>query len=133
MDRLAAFVAITHLRLRLDILTRYPHLLEPDMEIRRPIELAGLKSRLVRAKKQQEGIADTGKRFDIVMDQIDEAHGAAKAHAGDLEQYAGELKRTIESMVAGSNEAEGTDSADPPTEPEPVLNALGGPRILRST
>lgn len=102
------------------------------MEIRKPMELAGLKSRLARAKKTEADIADTGKRFDKALDQIDEAHGAAKVHAGDLEQYAGELKRTIESMVAGSNDTEGGDTKVPSDTIGPKLNALGGPRILTS-
>lgn len=52
MDRVTALVAIAHMRLRLEMLARYPELLESiDMDIRRPMELAGLKGRLARAKK----------------------------------------------------------------------------------
>lgn len=105
MDRVTALVAIAHLRLRLDILQKYPHLIDEmtDMEIKRPMELAGLKSRLMRAKGTEAAIAVTGKRYDAVLDQIDELHGVAKGNAGALEQYAGELKSTIESMIGGSN------------------------------
>jgi hypothetical protein len=136
MDRLTAMIAIAQLRLRLDIVTRYPHLLEdPGMEIRKPMELAGLKSRLARARKTEADIADTGKRFDKVLDDIDEAHGAAKAHVGDLEQYSGELKKTVEGMIAGSNGApeEKTEETDEKVPSSAAIepNALGGPRILK--
>lgn len=73
------------------------------MEIKRPLELAGLKSRLARAKKTEGDIAVTGKRYDAVLDQIDELHGVSKNNVGQLEQYASELKSTIEDMVGGSN------------------------------
>ncbi len=88
------------------------------MEIRRPMELAGLKSRLARAKKTESDIAETGKRYDAVLDQIDEAHGAAKANVGHLEQYASELRSTIEGMVAGDNGAPTDgDQAGPDSAP----------------
>lgn len=69
------------------------------------MELAGLKGRLARAKKTESDIAETGKRYDAVLDQIDEAHGAAKANVGHLEQYASDLRDTIDGMVAGDNGA----------------------------
>lgn len=72
------------------------------MEIKKPIELAGLKSRLLRAKRQETAIADLGRRYDKVQDGIDDAISAGKLHAGDLESYHAELKSTIEGMV-GSN------------------------------
>lgn len=105
MDRITALVAIAHLRLRLNIIEKYPHLLDgiSDMEIKRPMELSGLKSRLARAKQTEKDIAVTGKRYDSVLDTIDELHGVSKNNVGQLEQYASELKSTIEGMVAGSN------------------------------
>lgn len=111
MERLTALVAIAHLKLRLELLERNPQLLdEALMEIRRPMELAGLKSRLARAKRQEGDIALTGQRFDKVMDQIDELHGVSKNHVGQLEVYAGELKLTVEGMIAGSNGDPNEDS-----------------------
>lgn len=106
MDRLEAMIAIAQLRLRLTIIEKNPHLLEgiDEMEIKRPMQLAGLKSRLARAKMTEAAIEVTGKRYDAVLDTIDELHGVAKGHAGQLEQYAGELKSTVEGMVTtGSN------------------------------
>lgn len=111
MDRLTALVAIAHLKLRLEILERNPQRLdEALMEIRRPMELAGLKSRLARAKKQEGDIALTGARFDRVLDQIDDLHGVSKNHVGQLEVYAGELKLTVEGMIGGSNGLPNEDS-----------------------
>lgn len=74
------------------------------MEIKRPIELAGLKSRLARAKATEAAIEVTGKRFDAVLDRIDELHGVSRGHVGQLEAQAAELASTIDGMVsAGSN------------------------------
>lgn len=104
MDRLEALVAIAHLRLRLVMIERNPLLLEKvTMQIKRPIELAGLKGRLARAKQTEAAIAVTGERYDAALDAIDEAHGAAKAHVGELERYGSELRDTIEGMTGGSN------------------------------
>ena len=72
------------------------------MEIKRPIELAGLKSRLLRAQQQEAKIADTGKRYDKVLDSIDELTAAHVVHVGHLEHHAGDLAAAIERMV-GSN------------------------------
>ena len=120
MDRWTAFVAIAHLKLRLEILQRHPELLrEINVEIRRPIELAGLKSRLQRAKKQEADIAVLGKRYDSVMDNIDELTGAGVDHVGSLESYAADLKSTIEGMVAG-------DNGGPPLEEQPVVTGQDG-------
>jgi len=104
MDRLTALVAIAHLRLRLEIIERHPELLEQDMtlKIKKPIELAGLKSRMIRAEGQERAIVGLGKRYDDVQDGIDELIGAHAEHVGELEHYEGELRRKIEGMV-GSN------------------------------
>jgi hypothetical protein len=98
VDRLEALVAIAHLRLRLVMVERNPHLLECDamLQIKRPIELAGLKGRLARAKQTEAAIAHTGARYDAALDAIDEAHQAAKQHVG-------ELRQTVEGMTGGTN------------------------------
>lgn len=108
MDRLEALVATAHLRLRLRRLLvaieRNPLLLEiVDMQIKKPIELAGLKSRLARARQTEAAIAATGERYDAALDGIDEAHNAAKAHVGELEHYGRELRDMVEGMTGGSN------------------------------
>lgn len=103
MDRLEALVAIAHLRLRLAMIERNPLLLENDMQIKRPIELAGLKGRLTRARQTEASIAVTGERYDAALDAIDEAHQAAKSHVGELEHYGRELRDMVESMTGGAN------------------------------
>ncbi|MEY9228101.1 hypothetical protein ABIF68_007315 [Bradyrhizobium japonicum] len=104
MDRLEALVAIAHLRLRLVMIERNPQLLEgTTMQIKRPIELAGLKGRLVRARQTEASIAVTGEGFDAALDGIDEAHAAAGAHVGELERLGADLRQTIEGMTGASN------------------------------
>ena len=113
-------VAIAHLRLRLTILERHPELL--DMQIQRPMELAGLKSRLARAKKQEASIAEVGKRYDAVMDKIDELTGAGVDHVGSMEQYEADLRNTIEGMVAGGNGGPPLEGEDGQTGPDQVVD-----------
>ena len=105
-----ALVAVARRRLRLRrvlmAIERDPQLLEAiemAIDIKRPMELAGLRGRLARAKTQQAAIEVTGQRFDAVLDRIDELHDAGRAHVGHLEMHESELRRTIEGMVAGSN------------------------------
>lgn len=111
MDRWTAFVVTAHLRLRLDIY--YRRILQDRVmpDIKRPMELAGLKSRLVRAQKTEAAIGETGKRFDKVLDQIDELHSTAKTHAGDLEIYKTDLAGTISRMIGGSNGGDPLDGS----------------------
>ena len=107
MDRITALVVIAHCRLRLSMIERWPHLLEEvDMiDIRRPIEIAGMASRLARAEKMERAIAATGQRYDQVLDRIDEKHAALQTHVGSLEQVDAKLGAVIDRMVAGSNGA----------------------------
>ena len=128
MDRLTAMVAVALAVLRLQYLKRHPEILQdaPDMEIKAPIELAGLKSCLARAKGLETRSALAGARFDTALNGIDEAIGAVEKHAGQLEQYGSELQKTIEGMIAGSNGA----PPDPAPDPVPTPGPNGGPRIL---
>jgi hypothetical protein len=122
MDALETLIALAHLRVRLALIERNPQILKElrdmandklqPLQIRKPMELAGLKSRLARAKKQQTDIETTGQRYDAVMDEIDMLHDASKMHVGDLEMYKGELRRTVEGMVAGSNGGDPLDGQD---------------------
>lgn len=119
MDRLEALVAIAHLRLRLVMIERNPQLLEGiTMQIKRPIELAGLKSRLVRARQTEASIAATGERYDAALDAIDEAHAAARSHVGELERLGADLRQTIEGMVGGSNGGPNDDGSESSTASE---------------
>ncbi|ODM71681.1 hypothetical protein A6X20_06990 [Bradyrhizobium elkanii] len=105
----AAMVAVAHRRLRLRRLLvaieRNPRILEGiDMiDIKRPIELAGMRSRLARAKKLEADIAVTGQRYDRVLDKIDEQHKALQGHAGELESNASQLDQLLGTMLAGDN------------------------------
>lgn len=121
MDPLEALVAIAQLRLRLQMIERNPKLLQQglEMQIKRPIELAGLKGRLARAKATEVAIAETGRRYDAALDAIDEAHGAAKDHVGELEHYGRELKSTVEGMIATGANAD-------PNEPGEKLSIDSG-------
>lgn len=101
MDRLDALVAIAHMRLRLEVLQRNPEFLDM-LKIKKPIELAGLKSRMMRAESQEKAIGDLGKRYDGIQDGIDELVAAHSEHVGELEHYESDLRRKIEGMV-GSN------------------------------
>ena len=73
------------------------------LDIKRPIELAGLKGRLARARQQEQAIKVTGERYDAVLDRIDELHHAGRAHVGQLELQENDLRQVIEGMVGGSN------------------------------
>ena len=107
MDRVTALVAIAHLKLRLELLERHPQILEGiDMiDIKRPIELAGMRSRLARAKKLEADIGVTGQRYDRVLDKIDEQHRALQGHAGELENNSAQLEQLLGTMIAGDNGA----------------------------
>lgn len=117
--RLNAMIALAHVRLRRTIDQHYPHLIDGEIEmaderaklqIKRPMELVGLKSSLHRAERQELAIKGLAERYNKVQDGIDECIDAGKGHAGDLEQYHGELRRKIEGMV-GSN-GDPTDGQD---------------------
>lgn len=106
MDRVTALVAIAHLKLRLQLIERSPQLVEGSpmpIDLKRPMELAGMKSRLIRATKLEESIAVTGRRYDQVLDAIDEHHAAFRGHVGSLENEKAQLDQVISRMVAGSN------------------------------
>lgn len=132
MDRLEALVAIALRRLRLRriliAIERNPQLLETmemPIDIKRPMELAGLKGRLARAHKQQAAIEVTGRRFDEVLDRIDELHDAGRSHVGHLELHENELRRTIETMVGASNAApnDGSESSAESSEVGQVITS----------
>lgn len=110
MDRLTHFVELAHLKLRVLFYARHPEILEnilmdkrPSLYIPRPVELAGMRSRLQRSQAQGKALAATGTAYDAVMDGIDEAHGAIKGHVGDLTLLEGSLRNQIMSMLERSN------------------------------
>lgn len=99
------------------------------MEIKAPIELAGLKGRLVRAKALEGRAALGGARIDTALNMIEDGIGAVEKHAGQLEQYGSELQKTIEGMIAGSNGAPDEETGTAESLPTPG-SPSGGPRIL---
>jgi hypothetical protein len=102
-------IAVAHRRLQLRrflvAVERNPFILEDvDMiDIKRPIELAGMRARLARAKKLEGDIAVTGKRYDTVLGAIEDQHAAPQGHVGQLENQKSQLDQVLGTMVAGSN------------------------------
>ncbi|MET4170968.1 hypothetical protein ABIB99_002050 [Bradyrhizobium sp. LA6.1] len=74
-----------------------------NRSIKRPIELAGFSSRLARAEKQEADLSVTGKRYDTVLDDIDDQHAALVSHVGSLENQRAALDKVIDRMTARSN------------------------------
>lgn len=106
--RLTALIAISHVRLRQEMLARYPHLVDERVDMAKlripmPIELAGMKAPLARAEGQEKAIAKLGERYGAVQDKIDELIEAHADHAFSLEAYEDSLRRKIMSMVAPTN------------------------------
>ncbi|WP_316184719.1 MULTISPECIES: hypothetical protein [unclassified Bradyrhizobium] len=118
MDDITFLIASAQLKLRLEQLRRHPELWRTYMDDRRPliiprpVELAGMRSRLLRAQQQQKDVAKTGAEYDAVMDGIDEAHAAIKANVGDLKIVEGSLRQTIEAMLDRSNGAPSDGESD---------------------
>lgn len=119
--RLAAMIANAHLRLRQTVIDLYPHLLDEGLgmdtkkqplSIPRPVELFGMRARLLRAQAQKRDITATGKAYDEVMDGIDDAHSAIKGHVSDLRTVEYSLRSTIESMIDRTNGAPSDGESD---------------------
>jgi hypothetical protein len=133
MDRLTAFVAIAHLKLRLQRVT--PEQIEmattPVLPV--PMEFAGLKSRLQRARGLEARAGVVGPRVDAALDTIETGVGVLETHAPELEKYGADLMSTINGMLAPSNGGPALDApAVAPTAAPQTLGPNGGPRILNS-
>jgi hypothetical protein len=107
--RVDYLIAVAHRRLRLRRLLvaieRNPQLLEDidKIDIKRPLELAGMRARLGRAKKLEADIAVSGRRYDAVLGAIEDQHAALQGHVGQLENEKSQLDQVLGTMVAGSN------------------------------
>lgn len=129
MDRFEALIAVAHRRLALRrflmAIEKNPHLLGDDMalKIKKPIELVGLKSRMIRAEGQEKAIATIGVRYDKVQDGIDELTAAHSEHVGELEHYESDLRRKIEGMVGSNGD---------PTDGQAGLKSDGGGQVISS-
>lgn len=141
MDRLTAFVAIAHLKLRLEILQRHLNMVTTPA-LPAPMEFAGLKSRLQRAKNLEKRSAVAGPRLDAALDVIETGVGIIETHAPELEKYGSDLMSTINGMLEPSNGGPALEATPDPTLQPPVVSAAspatppvapgpnGGPRIL---
>jgi hypothetical protein len=149
MDRLTAFVAIAHLKLRLEIYRENPflagQLFACDLEyidmavptLPPPMEFAGLKSRLQRAKSLEKRAGVVGPRVDAALDVIETGVGVLETHAPELEKYGQDLMSTINGMLVPTNGGPALEGAENPTSTPatptadaPKLGPNGGPRIL---
>ena len=84
----------------------------PPLLIPKPVELAGMRARLLRAQGQQKDLAQIGRDYDTVMDGIDEAKQVLKGHVGDLRIYEASVRSTIEGMIERSNGAPSDGESD---------------------
>jgi hypothetical protein len=118
--------------LRLEILQRNPELLDmaTTPALPAPMEFAGLKSRLQRAKNLEKRSAVAGPRLDAALDVIETGVGIIETHAPELEKYGSDLMTTINGMLEPSNG--GPTLADPTVAPTVAPGPNGGPRILNS-
>lgn len=85
-------------------------------EFKRPIELVGLKARLERAKATETEIGAIGKRYDQVLDAIDEKKKQAFDHVGHLERYDGQLGDIVKRMIGGGNEPDEEPKKEPASD-----------------
>lgn len=147
MDRLDAFVALANLKLRIEVLQRNPSLIpnlkESDMasvpSLPAPIQLAGLKSRLQRAKGLEARAGAAGTRVDAALDIIETGVSALENHAPQLEKYGDDLMSTINGLLESSNGGPPLDDVPAiPTSPAAPVAAAetnsvpgpnGGPRF----
>lgn len=84
----------------------------PTPTLPAPMEFAGLKSRLQRAKGLEKRAGVVGPRVDAALDIIETGVGVLETHAPELEKYGADLMSTITGMLAPSNGA--------PDDPEPT-------------
>ena len=135
MDRLTALIAIAQLRLRLDVLTRYPHLLEDNMTTPK---LQGLAEAM---KKFEHGLEDSAGKLLAKIEQVGSRGQTAIAKGHQKIDGKAALVAEIENYVTALEGANGGDpledssdsSEQSEAEPEKsfgAANPLGGPRIL---
>jgi hypothetical protein len=72
-------------------------------EFKRPIELAGLKARLQRARDMEQNIGEIGRQYDAILTAVEEKVAQAQAHLGQLKQYDAELSEMVRQMIGESN------------------------------
>jgi hypothetical protein len=110
MDRLTAFVAIAHAKLRLEYLQRHPEFLEGIEMNPKFAGLASAASKLnynlgLRSDKVLARINAAGARADAAFDKVDASLDATEKAAADIEEFANSLE--------GSNGGPLLDSSAP--------------------
>lgn len=110
MDRLTAFVCIAHLRLRLDILKRNPHLLESAAM---PIELKGLRAKALKAASNLDAL-------NAAYDAFNEAAPAHTADVAGLSEQVGQLGDDLKfaAQVLGNSVAQSNVTEAEAQQPE---------------
>src|SRR5664279_2647855 len=107
MDRLTAFVAINHLRLRLDIIQKYPHLLESDA-MATP-KLQGLAEAM---KKLEHGLEDGAGKLLAKIETVGSRGHAAIAKGHQKMDSSAAIVAEIETFVSALEGANGGDPLD---------------------
>lgn len=124
MDRLTAFVAIAHLKLRLETLQRHPELIE--MAIPNFQGLAGAMDKLEfmlesEATKLHGDISSLGDRGLAAIGKGREKIDVVRQRIAEVETFVGRMEGTNGGPLA---------SSAPPSEPAVAPGPNGGPRIL---
>lgn len=139
MDQLTAFVELAYIKLRLELidiaLSKVPRMPAPTApKLPAPMEFAGLKSRLQRAKALEKRAGVAGPAMDTALDIIERGVTTLETHVPELQKYGKDLMDTINGMLEGSNGGppldDTTANPTPPPEAPPVPGPNGGPRIL---
>ncbi len=128
MEPIGIFLAVVHLKLLQFLVQKWKVSTVTVPIIPAPIQLAGLKSRLQRAKGLELRAAAGGTRIDSALDVIENGVTALENHAPQLEQYGNDLMSTINGLLEPGNG--GPPLEDPAAAPLPVPGPNGGPRIL---
>jgi hypothetical protein len=119
MDRLTAFVAISHLKLRLQILSRHPELLEG---IAMTPKLAGLSTALATLRDSLEGQASAlvdratvaEARMKTAMTKATAQMAATEQAVADIEAFA----NSLEGSNGGPSLSDSSDTSGQSQEPE---------------
>jgi hypothetical protein len=122
MDRLTALVAIAHLRLRLDILKRHPHLLESAMTPK----LQGVLQSFNMLKHNLEAdadelatrIQDAEKRRAALKQNSHAALGRVGSDMGDIEDFLGAMEGSNGAPLESSSDTSQPSSAPAADAPE---------------
>jgi hypothetical protein len=80
---------------------------KPLVHLPRPAELAGAPARMLRTMDLAASIQHTMRRYDNVLDAIEEKQTQMAAHVDDLEAYDRDLDAVINKMLEPPKNSEG--------------------------